>query len=245
MARVPLVDFDGNPTGELIERSRIHKRGKDLEATLSELHGQGHVIIFDRRGRVLTAKRDRKKMFLPGVWLPLHGGHIDEKDLRDSKALRREGYDQREFLYLLGAAREASEETGLEINPYNLTEIDRRKLDLTGISGFTNYLHIRTYAMTYDRKKHGKLRPNKREVEEAKWRKPIHIVEDRMLVSLGSDNKGSYGRAVQDAIERISKEIRMANWYLNTKDRVYETIGRIANADLFKLLKTTLKRGLF
>ena len=54
MARIPLVDEEGNPTGEFETRERLHKQRKNGLENRIDIHPQGHTIIYNRSGNVLV-----------------------------------------------------------------------------------------------------------------------------------------------------------------------------------------------
>lgn len=95
-----VVDEDGNVVGRAL-RSICH-------GDPSLIHRSVHVFVTDREGRVLLQKRSADKDIQPGKWDTSVGGHLGV------------GED-----YPDAAAREASEELGLAVQPQELRELHR------------------------------------------------------------------------------------------------------------------------
>jgi isopentenyl-diphosphate delta-isomerase type 1 len=75
-----IVDSDGNVTGRA-PRSEVH-------GNPALIHRVVHVLVFDRRGRLLLQKRSPQKDVAPGKWDTSVGGHVNPgEDIRDA-ALR-------------------------------------------------------------------------------------------------------------------------------------------------------------
>jgi len=76
-----VVDRDGNVIG-LASRSEVH-------GDPSRIHRVVHVLVFDRKGRLLLQKRSQNKDIAPGKWDTSVGGHVSPgEDIKD--AARRE-----------------------------------------------------------------------------------------------------------------------------------------------------------
>ena len=93
-----IYSSSGKKTGKKATKSYIHKKGL--------FHATVHVWIFSEKGNVLIQKRSTKKKLNPGVWDVSVAGHIGYKE--DIKA---------------AAIRETFEETGIDINAEDLSEI--------------------------------------------------------------------------------------------------------------------------
>jgi isopentenyl-diphosphate delta-isomerase type 1 len=75
-----IVDSEGNVTGRA-PRSEVH-------GNPALTHRVVHVLVFDRRGRLLLQKRSPQKDVAPGKWDTSVGGHVNPgEDIRDA-ALR-------------------------------------------------------------------------------------------------------------------------------------------------------------
>ncbi len=79
----PLCDEEGNFTGELKERSAVHRDG--------DLHGGSHIWIMEKRDghiRVLLQKRSNDKDSFPGCYDCSCAGHVDAGETFLSTAIR-------------------------------------------------------------------------------------------------------------------------------------------------------------
>lgn len=63
-----VLDKYGNKTGEKKLRSEIHKNG--------DWHRAVHIWVIRFDGKILIQKRSLSKDSSPGLWDPIHGGHI-------------------------------------------------------------------------------------------------------------------------------------------------------------------------
>ena len=91
-----IVDRNGNVRG-VAKRSEIH-------GNPSCIHRVAHVLVFDKKGRLLLQKRSRKKDIAPGKWDTSVGGHVNagEKIL---DAARREMKEELGIGYCILAYR--------------------------------------------------------------------------------------------------------------------------------------------
>lgn len=83
---------------------------EDIElnpATQDNKFDSAHVVIQDRKGRVLVLKRSEQDEWMPGKWSLPGGGKREEENL------------------LQGAIREVKEETGLDILPEDLVFLEK------------------------------------------------------------------------------------------------------------------------
>lgn len=83
MELLDIVDEQGNPTGQTVERETAHREGIR--------HRSSHVWLFRRRGgrvEVLLQKRSRKKESFPGCYDISSAGHIPAGEDYISSALR-------------------------------------------------------------------------------------------------------------------------------------------------------------
>jgi isopentenyldiphosphate isomerase len=83
--RVPLVDENGNVTGEAL-RSLVHN-GSRL------LHPVVHMHILNGNKELLLQKRPMSKLIQPGKWDTAVGGHISLGE-SPAEALKKEAYEE-------------------------------------------------------------------------------------------------------------------------------------------------------
>lgn len=111
MEYLDIVDENGNPTGEVIERTEAHRTGV--------LHRTAHVWIARRKEgkvQILLQKRCMDKDSFPGCYDISSAGHVPA------------GQD-----YVDSALRELKEELGVEIAPEELIECGRKRLDMQAV----------------------------------------------------------------------------------------------------------------
>ena len=89
-----VYDIDGNPTGQVLPKSEIHKNAL--------LHRTVHIYIANSKKEILLQKRAATKVQEPGMWT-CHGGHISAGETP-----------------LTAVCRETKEEIGLDIKPEEL-----------------------------------------------------------------------------------------------------------------------------
>lgn len=142
---------DGSLTGEVKERTQVHRDG--------DLHGTAHVWLVRRRpdgssAEVLLQKRSANKDSFPGCYDISSAGHLPA------------GQD-----FLESALRELSEELGLAASPEELqelfTHIDFQETEFYG-KPFRNYEYSRVYLLERDLEP-SQLRLQKEEVESVLW----------------------------------------------------------------------------
>lgn len=102
-----------------------------------------HLLIFNTGGELLLQKRSKQKDMHPGKWSVSVGGHLDSG----------ESFEQ-------ALIREAEEELGLDISLDDIVFLYDYCLETEEESE-----EMRSYMMTYD----GPIRPNPREIEEARY----------------------------------------------------------------------------
>lgn len=149
MEYLDIVDENGNPTGEIIERTEAHRTGA--------LHRTAHVWIARRRGRkihVLLQKRCMNKDSFPGCYDISSAGHIAAGDD-----------------YIPSALRELREELGVEAAPEELIACGQRRFDMEG--NFHGELFLerqisRVYLLWLDRKASDFVLQSE-EIESVKW----------------------------------------------------------------------------
>ena len=89
---------EGKRTGNKESKSNIHLNGF--------FHATIHVWIFTKKGNILIQKRSKKKELNPGIWDVSVAGHV--------------GFNEN---IRVAAKRETFEETGININTEDLSEI--------------------------------------------------------------------------------------------------------------------------
>lgn len=105
MEILDIVDENGEPTGETVQRDTAHSNGI--------LHRTAHVWLFrnaDGRLQVLLQKRSIHKQSWPGCWDISSAGHIPAG----------QGFTE-------SALRELHEELGIDAQPQQLIQIGRRR----------------------------------------------------------------------------------------------------------------------
>lgn len=83
MEWLDIVDMDGNPTGEVVERTQAHRKGI--------WHRTSHVWLvrkYDQEIQVLLQKRSRNKDSYPGCYDTSSAGHIPAGSGYEESALR-------------------------------------------------------------------------------------------------------------------------------------------------------------
>lgn len=110
MEYIDIVDDQGNPTGEIIERTEAHRTGA--------LHRTSHVWIMRRKDgelQILLQKRCMNKDSFPGCYDISSAGHIPA------------GVD-----FVPSALREIKEELGLDVTEEDLIVCGQKKLEMHG-----------------------------------------------------------------------------------------------------------------
>lgn len=106
MEMIDIIDEQGNPTGQTIERTIAHQKGI--------LHRTAHVWLFRYRNgviQILLQKRSKNKDSYPGCYDISSAGHIPA------------GVD-----FLSSALRELQEELGLTVQPNELIYCGKRRI---------------------------------------------------------------------------------------------------------------------
>ncbi len=93
MERWDLLDEEGNPTGETMDRGAYMRAG--------QYHLVVHIWVVDGHGHILLQKRSMRRRLMPGVWAATGGSAIADED--SETAARRELHEE------LGIATEPGE----------------------------------------------------------------------------------------------------------------------------------------
>lgn len=104
MELLDIVDEYGKPTGEVMEREKVHD--------LNLLHWEVAVYIINDKKQTLLQKRSSSKRFDPNKW-GLCAGHVESGETLDEAILR-----------------EAKEELGLELNINDLYVLDEKEVKI-------------------------------------------------------------------------------------------------------------------
>lgn len=102
-----IVDENGQPTGETIERSIAHQKGI--------LHKSVHIWIMNDLGEVILQKRSPSKKINPNKWTSSAAGHMEAGET-----------------VLEAAKKEICEEVGLEVTDNHLKKLFSYKSKLVG-----------------------------------------------------------------------------------------------------------------
>lgn len=149
MELLDIVDEQGNPTGQTVERGKAHKEGIR--------HRSSHVWLMRRRGgkvEILLQKRSRSKDSFPGCYDISSAGHIPA------------GVD-----YISSALRELQEELGVEAEGFELQYCGKRFIYYEAVfydKPFIDNQVSNIYILWLDREAEG-FTLQKEEVEEVKW----------------------------------------------------------------------------
>ena len=79
MELLDIVDINGNPTGKVMEKEKVHD--------LNLLHFEIGVFIINHNNEILLQKRAATKRFNPNKW-GLCAGHVDSGETLENTALR-------------------------------------------------------------------------------------------------------------------------------------------------------------
>jgi 8-oxo-dGTP diphosphatase len=144
-----IYDDNGNQTGRIELRSRVHSNGL--------WHRTVHIWIY-KDNEILFQMRSRHKDSFPGLWDVASAGHIEIGEEP-----------------LTAALREIKEELGLEVHANSLKFIDKRQFSLTSQNGkFIN--NEITWIYTHDfRGSLDELTPNPLEVDQLKFFDIVHL----------------------------------------------------------------------
>lgn len=149
MEMLDVVNEQGEPTGEQVERTVAHSQGI--------LHRTAHVWIArmcDGRPQILLQKRSMNKDSHPGCYDISSAGHIPA------------GFDYKE-----SAIRELKEELGIQVKEQDLIECGFRRIHFTDEfhgKKFIDNQYSKIYLLWHDCRIEA-LKLQKEEVEEAIW----------------------------------------------------------------------------
>lgn len=149
MEYIDIVDEQGNPTGEIIERAEAHRTGA--------LHRTSHVWIMRRRDgecQILLQKRCMQKDSFPGCYDISSAGHIPA------------GVE-----FVPSAIRELREELGVEIAEEDLIVCGQKKLEMHGHFHGETFLDrqiSRVFLLWLDREAED-FKVQKEEIDSVMW----------------------------------------------------------------------------
>jgi len=144
-----IVDENGEPTGETVERTYAHANGIR--------HRTSHVWLFRRTGEgteILLQKRCADKDSFPGCYDISSAGHIPAGDD-----------------YMTSALRELREELGLAVSPEKLKYCGMKSVETREVfhgKPFHDRQVTRIYALWYTPAL-GEIRPQEEEIESVRW----------------------------------------------------------------------------
>lgn len=104
MELLDIVDENGIPTGEVMEREKVHD--------LNLLHWEVALYVINDKGQTLLQKRSSSKRFDPNKW-GLCAGHVESGETLDEAILR-----------------ESREELGLNLNINDLNVLDEKEVKI-------------------------------------------------------------------------------------------------------------------
>ena len=138
-----LDEENGNLVGEIISKNEAHKIGK--------WHGSIHILIVNKdKTETLLQKRCAQKKLYPNMWDIAVGGHISAGETA-----------------LTTAKRELQEELGLDLNDFDIKEVDRIKEQLTN-NGIISNEYVTIYLACGD-VDISEIKSQQEEVSEVKW----------------------------------------------------------------------------
>ena len=138
-----LDEQTGELTGEVISKNQAHKTGA--------WHGSIHIIITNKdRNKTLLQKRCAEKKLYPNTWDIAVGGHITSGENA-----------------LTSAKRELQEELGLDLNNYEIKQVDRIKEQLNN-NGVISNEFVTIYLIEADIDISA-IKLQEEEVSEIKW----------------------------------------------------------------------------
>ncbi len=108
MEFLDVLDKEGNYTGQIEERGKIHK--------LNIPHWEVVILLVNNKGQTLLQKRSKDKVFYPNYW-GVCSGHVDAGE---------------ELIH--AALRELEEELGIKCNPEDLHILEEKELNIIDIN---------------------------------------------------------------------------------------------------------------
>ena len=108
MEFLDVLDKEGNYTGQIEERGKIHE--------LNIPHWEVVILLVNSKGQTLLQKRSKDKVFYPNCW-GVCSGHVDAGE---------------ELIH--AALRELEEELGIKCNPEDLHILEEKELNIIDIN---------------------------------------------------------------------------------------------------------------
>lgn len=138
-----LDEKTGELTGKVISKKEAHKTGR--------WHGSIHILIINRdKTKTFLQKRSEQKDLYPNMWDIAVGGHISKGETP-----------------LETARRELQEELGLNLQDFDMEEIDRIKEQFNN-NGIVSNEYVTIYLVRGDMDV-SKINLQEEEVSEARW----------------------------------------------------------------------------
>ncbi len=177
MEYLDIIDEDGNPTGQIEERGKVHDQNL--------YHRVIQVFIVNSKNELLIQRRSASRKSHPNMWSISCEGHVPAG-----------------FSSIDGALKELSEELGLFFQKNDLTEMFTLKRRLTTSQGSVNHL-IDVYLIKKDIDL-DEIIIQKEEVSGVKW---IAITEYQRKINRKNPDFKYYGQEEHDKLLEYFKDI--------------------------------------
>jgi|GEM_PF-6220715 len=196
-----LVDLNGRRLRQTKPKDQAHRDG--------DWHETAHVYVFDKKGRLLLQKRSLDKKTSPGKFQVSVSGHVNAHE-----GVRK------------AAAREGTEEIGIQINPRRLKRMGRVKREYDTAEGHNReFTTIYAYTVTDEEKKTILGNYNLNESDEI-WVWPV----DTMLKWVES-NPELFSNSIRliageekPILEKMLKDVKAARSELRTESTGQEGV---------------------
>jgi len=200
--RIPIVDRNGELTGDYRNREEVHTLKSDY------ITPQAHILLVSPEGKIGVQTRAESKKYLGGKVIPLSGGgHLTDKDILKVGETLIKRKPLLEIDYVGGVARELEEELRVSIEPREVNEFRRLRgfYDLTEHAGYPFKAHFRTFWTLYSEEERGKIDNwNSLEVEDFYWLTPKEI-EDK---GIHKNLYHPYAESLLKEINKVSKRVK-------------------------------------
>lgn len=191
MALIDIVDYNGVPTGEQVER------GKAYGPSFLGIKPHSHLILHNPNGDLYIQTRGPSKAYLPSRQMIFAAGGNENAERQGDTITN----GRKKINYKGIVINEAREEIGINLREKDLRRINNipRVISFQGLG--TVYLAV--YSAVYDPKTHGGFKINKSEVEDLSLKPLSYIEEEGIFLALGE-----YGEELFKKVEEISEKIK-------------------------------------